>query len=235
MRSMAGNRFKPRSIVVGAVLLILAGTISLWLCGWAIRKEASSLLADLTALRVGESSSEDAGRVVQRHRRVLDKIDCRNATCEYNFIITNRWLSSLRLEPTAQFRAGLTVENGVVIHIYAGLLRAMDIYPTFGASAGLVEEYAEMPQRFALEQHYGFPTPVGKPYLRVVLDRHAGAVQRQHAFEFSFKCLTKPGGGCNLSCDYLPSAWRDWREDLRTTGFPMSDFDEAYPKNSRCK
>jgi len=31
--------------------------------------------------------------------------------------------------------------------------------------------------------------------------------QRQHAFAFSLECFTKPGGGCDLPCDYLPLAW----------------------------
>jgi hypothetical protein len=60
---------------------------------------------------------------------------------------------------------------------------------------------------------------VGKPYKKVLLDSHALPVQRKHAFAFSFRCLTKPGAGCDLSRDYLPDAWQDWREDLRDRGF----------------
>jgi len=86
-----------------------------------------------------------------------------------------------------------------------------------------------MPDHLAKEGHYAFPTPIGKPYLHVVLDRHATDTQRQHGFAFSFKCFTKPGGG------YLPLAWRDWRADLQNTGHPMGDFDRAYPNNQRCK
>jgi len=192
---MIGKIFKLRTIVSSGALLVLVGIILLWLYGLGLQKEASSLLADLSALRAGTSSSEDAERVAKFHRKFLAKRDCQNAICEYSFIITNRWLSSLYLEPDAEFRAGITVEKGTVTRIGAGLLRTMPIFPTFNASAGMVEEYAEMPERYAQEGHYVFPTPIGKPYLHVVLDRHAGTVQRQHAFAFSFKCLTKPGGG----------------------------------------
>ncbi len=224
--------FKPRTVVGGFALLIAVGAISLLLYGWIIRREASSLLDDLTALRVGMASSVDAERIAQRHRKFLTQRDCRDASCDYIFVVTNGWLASLHIEPDAQFRAGIRVESGTVASIGASLMRTMDIYPTFGASAGMVDEYAEMPERFRREGHYGFPTPVGKPYLKVVLDRHADAVQRQHAFAFSFRCLTKPGGGCDLSCDYLPSAWKDWRVDVEPV-FP--NFDGVYPGSERCR
>lgn len=112
-------------------------------------------------------------------------------------------------------------------------MRSMDIYATFGASAAGAEEYDEMPDRYSsIDGHYIFPTPVGKPYLNVVLDRHADAAQKQHAFAFSFRCLTKPGGGCDLSCDYLPLAWKDWRASLQST---IPDFDGTYPGSERCR
>jgi hypothetical protein len=222
----------PRTIVGGIALLIAVSTISIWLYGWMIRREASSLLNDLTALRVGTASLLEAERVAQYHRKFLTERDCRGGKCNYTFVVTNRWLASLHIEPVAQFRAGIDVENGTVVRIGAGLMRTMDIYPTFPASAAMSDEYAEIPEHYGREGHYRFPTPVGKPYLKVVLDRHADAVQRQHAFAFSFTCLTKPGGGCDLSCDYLPLAWKDWRADLQPT-FP--NFDGVYPGSERCR
>jgi hypothetical protein len=232
---MARGSLKLRTIVGGAAMLILVGTIMLCIYGWWLQHEATSLLTDLTSLRVGSSSAQDAERFAQRHREFLTNRDCKNTKCEYSFTVQNRWLSSLHFEPTAQFLTGMTVENGTVTHIDAFLLRTMDIYPSFGASAGMVDEYNELPERYAQRGHYFFPTPIGKPYLRVVLDRHADAVQRQHAFAFSFECLTRPGGGCDLSCDYLPLAWRDWRADTAASGFPMGDFDQVYQNDTRCK
>ena len=229
---MPGTVFKWRTIIGGITLSIALGAISLWLYGWTVRNEASSLLNDLTTLQVGTASSLDTERIAQRHHRFLTKRDCHDDACEYSFAVTNRWLASLRVEPDAQFRASIRVENGTVVHMDAGLMRTMDIYPTFGASAAMADEYAEMPERYRHYGHYGFPTPVGKPYLKVVLDSHADLVQRQHAFAFSFRCLTKPGGGCDLSCDYLPSGWKDWRAGLLST-FPA--FDEVYPGSERCR
>ena len=229
---------KPRYIfaTVGALLVILA--VTLCLCQWRLQQEARSLLSDLTTLNPGTSSSADAERLVTRQRRFLTNKDCKENSCKYWFEIRNRLLAALYLEPPAGFFGSITVKNDTVVQIGAGLSRSMPIYPSFGASAGSAEEYAELPKwyaRYAHGGHYSFPTPVGKPYLRVMLDSHASHEQRQHAFAFSFRCLTKIGGGCDAPCDYLPLAWIDWKADLQKGGFPMDQFDQVYRRQSHCK
>lgn len=184
-----------------------------------IKAQAESLLKDLTALKVGSSIESDVEQLTKKYSRYLTSRDFGNDFGTTTFTIQNRWLASLRLEPAALFSASVNVKSGHVYHISARLMRSMDIYPTFGASAGIVDEYAEYPQYQSRSGHFEFPTPIGKPYLRVLLDSHAFAVQRQHAFNFSFSCLIKPGGGCDLPCDYLPSAWQDWKIDLQPAAF----------------
>lgn len=220
--------------LISAISLVM-GAASLWLYGLVLQREAAGLLTDVTTLKVGNTSSEDAKRVTEHHRKELSKAECTGESCEYGFTVSNRLLSWTHAEPPAKFIAGFTVVDGTVTHIYADLARFMPIYPTFSASAGEVDEYAETPEYFARAGHYGFPTPVGKPYLRVILDRQADVTQRQHAFAFSFQCLTKLGGGCDLPCDYLPKAFADWQTEIERSGFPMSDFETAYPGSSRCK
>jgi hypothetical protein len=82
---------------------------------------------------------------------------------------------------------------------------------------------------------YWFPTPVGKPYLSVALTGQANAIQRQHAYAYSLMCLIKPGRGCDLPCDYLPLAWRDWEAELEKQGFGAGGFGPYYPNRKRCK
>ena len=69
--------------------------------------------------------------------------------------------------------------------------------------------------------YYFVPTPICKPYLRISLDSHAASIQRKRAFDFSFRCLVKPGGGCDLPCDYLPSAWQDWKASKLNARVPV--------------
>ena len=211
-----------------------AGVLTLSCYAFFIKLQAESLLKDLTTITVGSSTESDVEQLTRKHSRYFVSREYNDEVAITAFKVDNRWLSALGLEPAASFGAAVYVKNGRAYHIGAWLMRSMDIFPTFGASAGMVDEYAELPQYLSRgEAHYEFPTPVGKPYLRVRLDSHPSAVQRRHAFAFSFSCLIKPGGGCDLPCDYLPLAWQDWRTDLHETG--LSDlFNQHYPNSSRC-
>jgi hypothetical protein len=223
-------------LIISLAAIALLASILLACYGFVIRAQEESLLKDVTALRVGESTEADAFHFFEKHKRLCSNRMCQQDYCVTSFKLTNRWLEALRLEPHADFYVGYTVKNGKVSAIHASLLRAMPIYPTFPASAGVVEEYLENPSYLVGGQgHYAFPTPVGKPYLVVNLDSHATPIQREHAFAFSFRCFVKPGRGCNLPCDYLPLAWQDWKADLHNSSFPMDYFNNAYPNNARCQ
>jgi hypothetical protein len=224
-----------KKLAVITALALCAGTAVLSAYAYVIRSQAESLLKDLTSLRIGVSTDSDVEQVIQRHRRFVTGQHRDQSSFSTAFKIQNTWLSALRLEPQAWFDAGVIVENGRVSQISASLFRVMPIYPTFEASAGMVVEYARNSSNHVPSPHYYFPTPVGKPYLRVELDSQASALERRHAFDFSFRCLTKPGGGCDLSCDYLPSAWQDWRESLKSSGLGPEVFYEHYPKSTRCE
>jgi hypothetical protein len=211
------------------------GIVVLTVYGLAVKAQAESLLRDLTSLRVGVSGEAEVQWLIQRHVRYVVDHHRDDLNQSMQFRVENRWLSTMRLEPPAWLNASVWVQDGKVVQISVGLFRAMDIYPTFGASAGMVIENLKNPRRDAnTPSHYYFPTPVGKPYLMVQLDSGATEIQRKHAFDFSFRCLTKPGWGCDLSCDYLPSAWQDWRESLKGSGLYPTYFYERYPKSTRC-
>ena len=204
--------------------------------GFVIKSHAESLLNDVTALHVDESTEADALHFFEKHKKFCSNRECQQDYCVTTFKVTNHWLEALKLEPYAEFYVGYTVKDGKVSAIHASLIRSMPIYPTFSASAGGVQEYTEYPPYLAGRQgHYSFPTPIGKPYLYINLDSHATPLQREHAFAFSFRCFVKPGWGCDLPCDYLPLAWQDWKAELRQTGFPMDYFNQKYPNNDRCK
>ncbi len=231
-----GIRIGLRLLGLSTVVVLVAAVV-LTCYALNIKSQAEALLNDLTALKPGISTGAEARQFAERHKKLLFQVsnDCSDDTCSRVFGVQNKWLSASRLEPPAEFTADVTVKHGTVDSIGAILFRSMPIYPTFGGSAGKVDEYIELPRHMRSPDLYYFPTPVGKPYLRVVLDSHAAPLQRQHAFEFSFMCLVKPGGGCDLPCDYLPSAWQDWRVSLRESSYPQDDFNHHYPKNVRCK
>lgn len=184
-------------------LFVAIGAIAASLGCYAhfIKSQTASLLADIRTLTAGRSTEFDVGQLTGRHMRYLTSRDCTHGISTTTFAVRNTWLSATKLEPPAWFRASVLVKDGLVFSISAELARSMDVYPTFQGSAGMVEEYVEFPDYLDRDQHYAFPTPVGKPYLRVLLDSHASPIQREHAFGFSLRCLVQLGSGCDLPCE----------------------------------
>jgi hypothetical protein len=140
-------RTASRNVAAWAIVI---GTVGMALACYAVvvKSQAEELLKDLTALTVGKSTEADAQQFTERHRRLFTSRICESDYCVTGFTIRNRWLSALRLEPLAEFDAEFTVKNGKVTRIHAMLARSMPIYPTFGASAGLVTERAEYPRNW---------------------------------------------------------------------------------------
>ena len=226
----------PKRLAAIAVISLGASTIILMSYALVIKARAEALLKDITSLKVGASTELDVQQIARRYKRYISDRHDNQGTYTIIFEIRNKWLSAMRLEPDTRFRSWITVRDGSVSQIGAGLFRSMDIYPTFQASAGMVEENAMHPKNsWGSSSHYYFPTPVGKPYLLVKLDPQATQVQKQRAFDFSFRCFIKPGWGCDLPCDYLPSAWQDWKDSLRGSDLYPDAFNQHYPENARCK
>ena len=239
MRPMSNHRVDsgwPLRWIVLPLLLIFLFASALAVYAFTIRERANSILKDVYALRIGASSTSDIEQLAVRHRGALRERRCDTQKCFIAFEVYNTWLYRVKLEPIARFRVDLEATNGTLNHIGVMLSRETLVFPTF-PSAGMIDEYQRVPERWLKfsQAPYWFPTPVGKPYLKVVLTTEASAVQREHAYAFSLRCLIKPGGGCDLPCDYLPLAWRDWQAELENQAFGAGGFGPYYQNRARCK
>ena len=225
---------KPRRVwwIAGAAaILLIAGGLVIY--GVTIEATARSILRDVSSLRVGVSSTQQVETVAAQHRYWIQEKNCDGPKCFIAFEVYNTWLYRLKLEPSARFRASVGTSDGTVDYIGIELSRDTRAFPT-SPSAGITQEYLAYPAEVSPlhSASYWFPTPVGKPYLRVALTAQADAVQRQHAYAYSLKCLVKPGRGCDLPCDYLPLAWHDWENELSKQG--GTGFGDHYTLRARC-
>lgn len=209
----------PLTLVVIAAALVLNAVF--------IETTARSILKDVYALKVGESPAADVKALAERHQGAVSEYQCDSEKCRVSLQVYNTWLHRLGLEPAARFQAVVHAKNGKADYISVELWRDTRAFPT-SPSAGITEEYLPPPVLYAARASYWFPTPVGKPYLRVALTKDATPVQRQHAYDYSLRCLTKIGRGCDLPCDYLPVAWRDWETQI-------GGFGNYYAARQRCK
>jgi len=200
---------------------------------FTIKATASAILRDVSGLRVGVSPLQQVEKIAARHKHWIQEKSCHGANCWVAFEVYNTWLFRLKLEPIARFRASVNTSDGIVDYIGVELSRDTQAFPTH-PSAGETSEYLTYPvsARHEESETYWFPTPVGKPYLRVALTAKADAVQRQHAYAYSLTCLVKPGRGCDLPCDYLPLAWHDWEAELNKEGW--NGFGGYYSMRARC-
>lgn len=216
-----------------AVIPLIACALVIY--AFVIRTRANAILMDIAALKVGVSSSRQLDAVAARHKESVVQKSCTGQTCTLSFQVYNTWLYRFKLEPVARFFASVQVKDGVVNCIDISLSRDTRVFPT-SPSAGQTVECVTTPRflAYSASPPYWFPTPVGKPYLFVALTAKADPVQRQHAYQYSLRCLVKPGGGCDLPCDYLPVAWHDWQAELQQTGFAPDGFGEYYPGRARC-
>ena len=216
-------------------LVFLAAAFGLAIYAFAIRASARLILKDISAIRVGVSTVADVEALAARHRDSLRERYCDSQKCIVSFEVYNTWLYRLKLEPVARFRASVEADGGTVTFVHVMLSRDTGVFAT-SPSAGMTDEYRSVPEHMVnASQPYWFPTPVGKPYLRVALTTQASATQREHAYAYSLDCLTKVGGGCDLPCDYLPAAWRDWQSELEKQRFGVGGFGDYYPHRSRCR
>ena len=210
--------------------------LGLFIYAFVIQASAKSILKDVYTLRVGVSTTIDVQRLVTRHRHAFRERHCEDARCSTLFEVYNTWLYWLRLEPIARFFVGVEEKDEIVDYIMVDLSRDTRAFPT-SPSGGIIEEYERVPDRVLKFSNppYWFSTPVGKPYLRVALTSQASPAEREHAYAMSLVCLTKPGRGCDLPCDYLPLAWRDWQSELEKIGFGAEGFGPYYSARARCE
>jgi hypothetical protein len=222
-----------RLVWVAVPVVLLLTALGLVFYAFTIKATAKAILGDVSGLRVGVSSSQQVEAVAERHKHWIQEKRCDGAKCWVAFEVYNTWLYRLKLEPVARFRASVGTSDGTVDLIHVELSRDTRAFPT-SDSAGITTEYLTYPVdiRRLGSASYWFPTPVGKPYLRVALTAEADSLQRQHAYAYSLTCLVKPGRGCDLPCDYLPLAWRDWEAELNKAGW--DGFGGHYAMRGRC-
>jgi len=233
---------RVKKLVVAGLLAAIAilglGTVWVFMFRHYVRQTAEALLVDVKALRIGQSDFVDATRIAQKYRRFRIEGDasvpaspdpaenvfpagtCTSERCFFEFIIDNRPLSTLHLAHGASFTAAFAVLHGRVryadVHLVGG--------PDPGVNGGIVEEINSSDDQ---QPTYGFRTPIGKPYLRVILTPSALTTVRDRAFAMNMNCLVA-STNCDKPCDYLPLAWGDWKAEMEKDG-QLDGLRTAYP------
>jgi hypothetical protein len=204
--------------------------------GYLLKRAAANLVHDVAGLTLGESTYADAKQIATSYRRFrvpawgaesTSTDTCTPEKCLFMFDLSNLVISRVNLVRPAILRATVAVNNGRVSSV--GIV-------FWGGRGGVHGVFVEEAERFSNHAigAYSFPTPVGKPYLRVAVTPHASDSEKQHAFTIDVDCLAS-WRACDVACDYLPLAWQDWKKDLLTRGYDDKSFLVSYPQSTRCK
>lgn len=229
-----------------AVALLLAGLaiLSILMYGFHLRSEADHLLADVKHLKVGESGFSDAELISRRYRRFRitggGSVPVSASSIENQFLDTctaDKCLLTFAIanDPISRFRLVQGAAVGVTIAVLGGNVRYVEVRISggpHGVNGGIVTEVGESPRTG--QSSYGFPTPMGKPYLHVQITSTAAPEIRKRAWTLSTRCLMSRTG-CDIACDYLPLAWQDWKASLALKGIKEGEFRISYPKDNHCK
>jgi hypothetical protein len=230
--AMSAKTLALRSTVILTAALVLVCVVGIGY-GVVLKRTAAKLVRDVAALTVGKSTYLDAERIADSysHFRVLswggDPTPCVPEKCFFMFDFSNFLISRIRLVRPAVFRATVAVEDDKVTSV--------DIV-FWGGRNGVHGAFVQEAERSSIFKNgpYSFPTPVGKPYLRVFLTPAASPTEKQHAFTIDVHCLAT-WRSCDLGCDYLPLAWQDWKKELLAGWLDERSFLISYPQSTRCR
>lgn len=227
-----------RLLLLACAATLAVGVLAAFGYRFYLERTAAALLADVKALEVGKSDFSDAQRIAEKYRRfrifgnasvpassdpsenVFPEHTCVPERCFFEFVIENRLLSTLHLARGAAFTAAFAVLQDRIeyseVSLYGG---------HHGNNAGITEQINPRGHR---APPYDFPTPFGKPYLRVRITPAAPPAIREHAFAFNMSCFVG-FAACDEPCDYLPLSWRDWETEVAKTDW-ADVLRRTYPK-----
>jgi hypothetical protein len=200
------RRWKMVFLAVFATLIIAAGVIL------AIvrhtQSEAKELLEVVASLDVATSTTADVRFIEQRFHSYQVASEPSGEVHFVRFVITNRALAALKLQPLAALSATIETRDGRVVGAGIGLERQVGS----GTRAALVEESLRN-QHLSCNEPYCVGNPIGKPFVISRLDARATAQQKRRSFDLDVNWLTRFGGEPRI-CDLSPCAWEDWKTQL---------------------
>ena len=227
------RRRKIAAIVASIPLLVVLAGISLFLVyNWMAVREAEHLLQEVRALKLGESTSADVDRIMQRFSYWQGKLrfqtNCKSCvvlgpsgypSAQWLLTVTEKMGVSPWWIVYASFSEREGRLSGVSYHVFA-----TEMYrDALGVGAEAVHSYRsnepDLPN-YSLR----LSEPQKSPHyinLRARATEEASPQELGRMFDFSFSCL-KWLGWCRTPCELMPAAWSDYLAIRRSEGNPLS-------------
>ena len=192
-------------IAVGLVFtLVTMAIVAADLSARRTRRIAEKFLTEFTALKIGESTFEDARMLADRFNGQAYPVNGSETgsppDLQYAFGFENTWLHRLHIAVPTILLANVTVGNG---RVTGRGFRYGSVTPSRDSEFGVSDGRGEGPP-FEI-RHYR-----GRGYWMIYLTPAASPEQRRLAYALNLECLSKLGG-CKLKQELLPALWQNLR------------------------
>lgn len=213
------RRGKSRSRAIAWLLGVGAlGSVLVWVLWVPLRecREATAMLADVQAIRVGSATFADAQHLAASYRKHLrdPSQSCSTNRCELVFEFSNAPLGRLHLAQVTLFVVGIQVEGGRIVRagaLLALLARAGELDSRAEVLEAMQPVYTGESSFAVTRRFYGG----GRPhYVSVRMTPEASLQQRRDVYAFNLDCLRRLRG-CKDASQLLPSMWPPGAEEGR--------------------
>jgi hypothetical protein len=201
------RRFVRRSLTI---LSIAAALLCAVLAGSAVyaRRQAKSLIEDLSRLDTVADPTVLLGSLRQKHRDQFTEEKCEFETCYYEFFISNRIPSTFHLTTPADIRASVILYRGsleIVIVQYTSAVFKENSPIVYVQEDFCADRTDITCNHFALSPHGRDVTPTWNGI--VDFGQLATEEQKRAAWALSLDCVTA-FHGCKDISELLPTIWK---------------------------
>jgi hypothetical protein len=203
------SRAKLVLSILSSVLLCATGLAAVAI-GHAYyqRQEATKLLRVLQQIQVGKTDQATVIKLTEPFRNARQEAHREEGIAEISVVFFNEWPVRLKLAVPAEFRAYVTVKDGVVVEKYAR--EATWFYGCVGSVKESLRGFHQPNDRPNHIVYWGHHAPQIAPgelrRIRIEDDDTYPQIKRHEDWNFDLSCMTRLGKGCRDTRTMLPNA-----------------------------
>jgi hypothetical protein len=209
-----------RAVIVIGLLVLLAACVSLGVFSPLL--EARAILADVKRLDRSSEPGSAFKAFRQKHRGHLVDEQCRDDSCESEFLVSNWFLSRLHLAPRTELRVWMMIDhqNADFFHLEYTSFISKQHSPVVHVQEDFCAGKTDIScDHFALNPHGRNVSPAWNG--DVEFGQLATNEQKEAAWELNLNCLVAVHGCADIAV-LLPTIWRTTGPKLVSSCFRSS-------------
>jgi hypothetical protein len=172
------------------------------------RHQANTIITDFSSLDTLSDPSATADALIRRYRNHLVDKNCQSSLCQYQFLFTNKAVSTFRVVPRAEIRVYVTMNRAALSIVNLEYTSA--VFKANSPIVGVQEDFCRAGRVPPCD--YFYVDPHGRNVLKtwngsVMFGQMATMKQRRAAWALNPDCFTARRGCTNIT-ELLPTIWK---------------------------